>query len=57
MTIEIWLDQTSQPLVFEGANNAYQKGSFYCVYANGKVTKIPIEHIFRVIESYAKAEE
>ena len=52
MTIEVWLEQTSQPLVFEGVTNAYQKGAFYCVYVGGKVIKIPIDHIFRVIESY-----
>ncbi len=54
MRIEVWLKGASQPLLFEGVTNTYEKGSFYCIYwerAN-KVEKYPIADIFRVIETY-----
>jgi biotin synthase-like enzyme len=50
--VEVWLYQTSEPIVHE-AKNTYQKGSMFCVYCtNGKVYKYPIEHIFRIVEDY-----
>ena len=56
MKIEVWLYQTSQPLVFDAATNAYTKGSLYCVYEKdkNKTTKIPTEHIFRIVEDYTQ---
>jgi hypothetical protein len=50
--VEVWLDQTSEPLKFE-AISTYQKGSFYCVSTlNALVHRFPIDHIFRVVEDY-----
>lgn len=50
--VEVWLDETSEPLVFV-AKNTYTKGALFCVYCvDGKVIKFPITHIFRIIEDY-----
>lgn len=50
--IEVWLYETSEPLV-HNAKSTYTKGFFYCVYdENGNVTKYPERHIFRVVEGY-----
>ena len=50
--IEVWLKETSEPIVHI-AKNTYTKGQFYCVYCtDGRVHKYPIESIFRVIEDY-----
>ena len=50
--IKVWLKETAQHLVYENAKNTYQKGSFYCIYADEKVVKIPIDNIFKIEESY-----
>jgi hypothetical protein len=50
--IEVWLDETAQPIVFERARNAYTKGPLYCVYDGTCVHKFPITRLFRVVESY-----
>lgn len=53
MTVTIHLKEQSHPIVYESVKNAYEKGSFYCVYlSNGTVYKYPIADIFRVIETY-----
>jgi hypothetical protein len=52
MRVELWLKETSQPIIFENTKNAYTKGALYCVYVGDTVNKFPIEHIFRVVESY-----
>ena len=50
--IEVWLKKTSEPIVHE-AISTYQKGSFYCVYAQDeKVHKYPIRDIHKVVEGY-----
>lgn len=50
--VEVWLDQSSEPLTFE-AVSTYQKGDMFCVYtADDLVRKFPIAHIFRVVEGY-----
>lgn len=55
MIIKIRLKHTSQPICFTHVVNAYQKGSFYCVYLNeGTVKKYPIVDIFNVEETYDK---
>lgn len=53
MRIEIWLKNSSQPVVI-WAENAYVKGPFYCVYEHdhNRVIKYPLIDIFRVIEQY-----
>jgi hypothetical protein len=52
MTIAVHLYTQSEPVVIEGARNAYQKGDLYCVMLpTGVVYKFPIRHIFRVKET------
>lgn len=54
MKVEIYLQETSQRIVFENASNTYTKGPFYYVYLREEnvVYKYPVEHIFNVKESY-----
>jgi hypothetical protein len=50
--VEVWLYETSEPLVFN-AKSTYTKGPLYCVYCeDGNVVKFPVIHIFRVVEGY-----
>ena len=50
--VEVWLYQTSEPLVHD-AKSTYTKGELYCVYCeDGNVVKYPVCHIFRIIEGY-----
>lgn len=50
--VEVWLMETSEPLVHD-AKHTYTKGLLYCIYCeNGSVVKYPIDHLFRVIEDY-----
>ena len=50
--IEVWLYQTSEPLVF-AAKSTYQKGDLFCVYTKeDQVHKFPLIHIFRIVEGY-----
>jgi hypothetical protein len=56
MKIEIQRNETSQPIIYEDALNAYTKGPLYCVMfvKDGKrmTHKYPVDHLFRVIEDY-----
>ena len=53
LTVAVHLKEQSQPLVYENVINAYEKGSFFCVYVEGeKVYKHPIADIWRVKEDY-----
>lgn len=54
MKVEIYLNETSQRIVYEHATNTYTKGPFYCVYLKDENTvyKYPVDHIFNVKESY-----
>ena len=56
MRIEIQRNETSQPLVYENAMNAYTKGNMYCILLEKdekRVThKYPLCSLFRVIEDY-----
>jgi hypothetical protein len=56
MKIEIQRNETSLPIVYEDAENAYTKGNMYCVMFTKhdlKVThKYPLCGLFRVIEDY-----
>lgn len=57
MTIEIQRNESSQPIVYNDAINAYTKGNLYCVLfvnSQGKrVThKYPLCSLFRIIEDY-----
>ncbi len=56
MRIEVQRNETSQPIVYEDAINAYTKGWLYCVlFEKGgeRVThKYPLFALFRVVEDY-----
>ncbi len=54
MKVKIRLQETSQAIVIENAENTYTKGPFFCVYIkdDGIVRKFPISTIFEVEESY-----
>lgn len=50
--VKVWLMESSEPLVFE-ALNTYTKGPLFCVYCdNETVYKIPVDHIFSILEEY-----
>ena len=57
MTVNIWLDQLSQPIVTQ-AKSTYQKGDMFCIEwvdtdNNCRmVSKYPMMKIFRVVETY-----
>lgn len=57
--IEIQRNETSNPIVYDDAINAYTKGPMYCVLfeKDGKrVThKFPLCSLFRVIEMYPES--
>ena len=59
MKISIQRNETSNPIVYEDAINAYTKGNMYCVLfesVDGREThKYPLCSIFRVIEDYPKS--
>lgn len=59
MRVEIQRNETSQPIVYEAALNAYTKGPMYCVLfeRDGKriTHKFPLCSIFRVIEDYQES--
>jgi hypothetical protein len=62
MKIEIQRNETSLPLVYDNAENAYTKGPMYCVLFkdknNNRVThKYPVCSIFRVIEDYPESKK
>jgi hypothetical protein len=50
MRVEIHRNETSLPIVYASADNAYTKGQMYCVLVDGAVHKYPLCSIFRVIE-------
>ena len=51
--VSVHLKDQSQPLVYQNVVNAYEKGSFYCVYMGGEtVYKHPITDIWRIKEGY-----
>ena len=50
----LWLDKTSQPLIYNDIKNCYEKGSFYCILDNTNIVhKYPINKIWRIIETYS----
>jgi hypothetical protein len=59
MRIEIQRNETSQPIVYEDALNAYTKGNMYCILFvkdGRRVThKFPMCSLFRVIEDYPES--
>lgn len=56
LRVSVQLDETSQPILHENVVSTYTKGPLYCVLVQsgdaGQVYKYPIEHLFRVTESY-----
>lgn len=53
MTINIWLLETSQPIVHYNIKNSYTKGGLYCVLSGDLVYKYPMMNIFRIAETYS----
>ena len=57
MKISIHRNETSQPIVYDNAVNAYTKGGLYCILTgtgNNKIVhKYPLVSIFRIIEEEA----
>lgn len=55
MEVRLFMMAASQPMVYD-ALNTYSKDGMYCILFKGKsgrtVHKYPIDHIFRVEESY-----
>jgi len=50
--VEVWLKETSEPLVYD-AISTYQKGDLFCVYCTDeKVRKFPFIVIHKIVESY-----
>lgn len=54
MRVELWLKETSQPIVHGSTTNTYTKGPFWCAYvaAENRVYKYPVADIWRVVEEY-----
>lgn len=54
MKIEVQRNETSQPIIYEEAEDAYTKGPMYCILFiknNVRLThKYPLVTLFRVIE-------
>ncbi len=49
--VEVHLLHQSEPISCQNVRNTYQKGDLFCVlYADGRVDKFPIAHLFRVRE-------
>ncbi len=59
MEIQIHRNETSKPILYNDAINAYTKGQLYCVMLMYKgqleTHKYPLCSIFRIIESYGEA--
>lgn len=55
MKVEVSLLSTSQAIIHDDAHNTYIKDGMFCVYISGLglVYKYPLQHIFRVTESYS----
>src|SRR5574343_313278 len=49
-TVTIKFNSCSKGIIFENVKQAYEKGSFYCMYIDGKVKKIPINKIWQIEE-------
>ena len=54
MKVKLFLTEASQPIEYIDVKNTYQKGEMFCIYFNGLVHKFPIQHIWRVEETYSK---
>jgi hypothetical protein len=53
ITVIVQLKESSQPVVYEGVLNTYQKGDLFVIYTKDEVSyKHPIETIWRVKEEY-----
>jgi len=51
--VVVHLKTQSQPIVYMGVINTYQKGDLFCLYLEKeRVAKFPISDIFRIEEDY-----
>ena len=55
MRVLIHLESTSKPIVYEDAADVFEKGSYTCVYINGKgaTHNYPTSKIFRLIKQFS----
>jgi hypothetical protein len=54
MKVELYLNETSQPIVYTNVINTYQKGFMFCIYEGKLVHKYPRDKIWRVVETYSR---
>lgn len=57
MTVEVWIKDMSDPIVYEDAENTYEEGSFLCIPYYGGIDKYPVANIYRIIEFVIEDEE
>ena len=61
MKIEIQRTESSLPIVYETAINAFTKGPLYCVLfeKDGKrmTHKFPVSTLFRIVEDYPESKK
>ena len=50
MKVEVWMQKSSQPIVFEDAKATYQKGDMFCIAHGNTRTKYPINSLYQVKE-------
>lgn len=52
--VTIYLKNSIAPIVYHDEQNAYERGSFYCIdcKATESIDKYPVADIFRVVESF-----
>lgn len=56
MKIQVHRNETSKPIMYEAADNAYTKGGMYCILFKKNdvqlVDKYPLCSLFRITEEY-----
>jgi hypothetical protein len=48
--IEVWLNDCSEPRIYEKVVNLFQEGQLLCVDLEDKILKYPMSNIFRVVQ-------
>ena len=53
ITVSVQLKESSQPIVYKGVLNTYQKGDIFVIYTEDeKSYKHPMATIWRIVEEY-----
>lgn len=54
MKVLLHLDSTANPIIYEDAEDVFEKGSYTCVYLKGKgeTHSYPTSKIFRLIKKF-----